>query len=105
MDNSAKAIIEDDVIVIRIPVSYLPVIVEGGWASGGYDTHFKVTDAPVFAQEICTALNREEEDGTTPIHKMFDTCVVAAAESGAEGIDVLNDCPECGRTDSHSHTF
>lgn len=105
VDHSAQAIIEGDAIVIRVPIAYLSTIVEGGWAAGGYDTHFKVMDAPVFAKELCSALNDEDEEGTTPIHRLFDKCIVAASESGAEGIDVLNECPECGRTDSHQHYF
>lgn len=86
-ENSAKAIIAGGAIVIRVPIENLPTIVEGAWAAGGMDVRYIVTDPAVFAKELTYALDREEEDGTTPIHRMFDACIDDAINQGAEGID------------------
>lgn len=85
--SSGRAVVEDNAIVIRVPFSVLPTVVEGAWASGGIDTHMKITDVAVFAQEICNALNREEENGDTRIHQMFDVAFEWAYGYGAEGVE------------------
>jgi hypothetical protein len=86
-DNSGRAIIEDGAIVIRLPIANLPQVVEGAWAGGNLRPRLKVTDAQVFAKELCRALNDEEEDGTTRIHLMFDASIEFASEQGFEGIE------------------
>jgi hypothetical protein len=91
MDNSGRAIIEDGCIVIRVPVANLPVIVEGSWAAGGLDTRLKVTNADEFSVELVNELNREDEDGTTRIHKMFDRAIDECANQGALGLDEHED--------------
>lgn len=48
---------------------------------------FKVIDEDVFAEEIATALCREEEDGSTKVTRMLDAAAVAAWENGAEGLE------------------
>lgn len=85
--GSAEAAVVDGTIIIRVPLDALAQIVEGGWAAGGYDTRFRVTDPSVFAKELCHALNDEDEIGTTPIHRLFDECILAAIDQGAEGIE------------------
>lgn len=35
------------------------------------------------ARDICSELSREEEDGTTPLHRVFDAAAVAAYENGS----------------------
>jgi hypothetical protein len=73
-------------IVIRVSVDNLPAIVEGGWASRVFPIRFKVTDPEAFAADLLYELRREEEDGTTPIHRLFDRCIWSAIENGAQGI-------------------
>lgn len=85
-EDGARAVIEDGHIVIRVAVDALPAIVEGAWAAGGLAARLKVTDAAALAREIAHELNREDEDGTTLIHKMFDAAIDEAANQGAEGI-------------------
>lgn len=91
MDTSAQAIIENDEIVIRVPFKYLPTIVEGAWALNALDKRFKLTDAALFAKNMVRALNDEDEQGTTMIHKMFDKAINEALEQGAEGIEEHED--------------
>lgn len=85
--DSGQAIIEDGALVIRVPLKNLPQVVEGAWALGSLETRWKVTDVSAFAKELCLALNEEDEQGTTTIHKMFDAAISDALDSGAEGIE------------------
>lgn len=89
--DSGRAIIEDDIIVIRVPITYLPIIIEGAWALNALDTRFKLTDAALFAKDLVRALNDENEEGTTMVHKMFDAAINEALEQGADGIEEHED--------------
>lgn len=86
--NNGEAFIEGDAIVIRIPLENLPAIVEGAWMAGGINARLKITDLQAFAKELCSEINREEEDGTTPFHRMVDAATEAVSENGGEGIDL-----------------
>jgi hypothetical protein len=83
----ADATIEDGTIVIRVPVDALHQVLEGSWASGALDRRWKLTDAPTFARDLVRELNREEEDGSTRVHRMFDAAIEAAIDGGADGIE------------------
>ena len=50
-----------------------------------------VTDARVFAKEVLGALQHEEEDGTTPVHRLIDRAAAFAIEYGAEGVEILEE--------------
>ena len=83
-DQSARAIIEDDAIVIRIPLANLQAIMDGGFACGAYDQRYKVTNLLGFAKEINSELNSEDEEGSTPVHKLFDAAINEALNQGAQ---------------------
>ena len=51
----------------------------------------EILDSERFAQDILLELCREEEDGTTPIHRLFDDAACAAAENGSEWIRIADD--------------
>lgn len=85
MDGRAK--IEKDQIVIRLDIKSLPVIVEAG-PNGEF---MKVTNVKKFAKELVLALNNEEEDGTTAIHRAIDDACMEAFENGAEGCKEIED--------------
>lgn len=87
MNNGGQATIEDGAIVIRVSLDALPMVLEGTWAMGKFDTRYKITDPNEFAKELVCALNREDEQGTTAIHEMFDQAILDAIEGGAFGID------------------
>jgi|GEM_PF-3136714 len=88
---SVEAVIRDGKIVISIDVDSLPVILSGACAATAIDGLFKVTDAAVFAIEVCRALNQEAEDGTTRVHAMFDSAFDHAINQGAEGIEEVDE--------------
>lgn len=86
MDMSARAVIEDGQIVIRLPIENIPTAVDGAADLGTLDAPFKVIDPQAFAQDLVSTLNDEDEEGTTMIHKMFDKAFNIAADQGAAGM-------------------
>lgn len=48
-------------------------------------------EAKIFANEVWRELVREQEDGTTPVHVLFDNAFNEACEQGAEGIRMPSD--------------
>lgn len=89
--TGAKAVIRDGKIEISLDVDGLPLIVTGSIACNALEGLWKVTDAAIFAKEVCHALNNEREDGTTPVHVMFDKAFMHAIEQGAEGIEAASE--------------
>ena len=79
--------IDSDAIVIRLPLSTLPVVVHSApWnMDENGDPIAVVADAVVLASEVVRELKCEEEDGTTLVHEMFDKAIERAFETGAEG--------------------
>lgn len=87
MKDSGEAVIEDGYLVIRVSLEALPMVLEGAWAMGKFDMRYKITDANEFAKELMYALNREDEQGTTPVHELFDGAILHVIEQGGFGID------------------
>jgi hypothetical protein len=77
-----RAEIEDGSIVIRIGIDCLPAIVSGG----PHSDNIEVVDANLFATELVLTLQEEAEDGTTLVHRMFDSAILRAYENGADGV-------------------
>lgn len=94
-DTLPKAIIIDGLVVISVGVDYLKHQAENmNTTYRGFDEETKddlslvVTDVDVFASHVVDELNRQEEDGTTPIHQMLDKAYDEALEQGAEGVKI-----------------
>jgi hypothetical protein len=83
----AEAYISRGAVVIRLPIANIDSALDGAWAAGNYEPRYRLTDPEAFANEFVRELNREQEDGTTPIHVLFDKCLYAAIEQGAEGVE------------------
>ncbi len=85
---SELANIEDDQIVIRIPIAALTDACKIAWDDeyGEEDHGVAVIDAAVFAPYFVRELNEEEEDGATLVHLMLDKAAIKAADNGAEGL-------------------
>lgn len=79
-----SVLVEDDVLTIRIGTGLLAFATQGSdtWADG-----WRVVDLTAFAKDVAAELEQEEEDGTTPIHRMLDTAAEAALEAGSLGIE------------------
>lgn len=81
--------IEDDMIVIRVPISAIKraaaYAFDDAW---GFQQHnAEVVDEQEFAKELVTELRREKENGATLVHDMLDKACVRAAENGAFGLN------------------
>lgn len=60
---------------------------EGFWQPVTDAYALVVSDPLVFAEDVKTALLDEAEDGSTPLHHLFDAAILAASEQGSEGLD------------------
>ncbi len=49
--------------------------------------YIKVVDALSLAGDVVAEVNREEEDGSTPLHLMLDNAIFNACENGSIGFD------------------
>lgn len=95
--KDATAVIVGERIVISVSLDALATAVGATPALEDYDEETNdfappiVTDKQAWAREVVRQLNREQEDGTTPIHLMFDAAFVEAIEQGAEGVLLRED--------------
>jgi len=51
----------------------------------------KITDDKAFLKGIERELKHEDEDGSTPVHRLFDEAVTQMLENGEEGIEPEED--------------
>lgn len=86
-EDGGRAIIEGDSVVIRFPLDAMQDAMDGAWGLHKIDTRYKITDIQEFAKEFVRALNREDEQGTTDIHRMADKAFNNCIENGAFGIE------------------
>ena len=89
--GTAQAYIEGGLLKISVRVEHIPDIIveglEGGHLSLFAETGARVTDVDRFAKDVCNALNHEREDGTTPVHELFDSAFEKAVEDGSIGVE------------------
>ena len=65
-------------------------LVDRGLNEGNF-VNPKVTSADTFACEVVRELEREEEDGTTPVHSLLDDVCMKAIDNGADGVELPED--------------
>src|SRR5574337_1845778 len=76
--------IQGDQILIRIPISSLPIAAPIAWERYS-PRKIVVTDLWPFAFEVLRQLKREQENGDTLVTGMLDTAVMRAIEIGCLG--------------------
>jgi hypothetical protein len=85
-EAGGDARIENGWIVIRVAIATLP----GAWKSavelGFVEPGWKIIDANVFAHDVVLALNEGDDDGTTPVHRLFDAACEEAIAQGSQGV-------------------
>ena len=95
MDTPLTIGIECDNLVIRIGIETLAFAVENCPDPFFWDEEarprVKVFDRTVWAHEFIRQLTHEEEDGSTPLDRLFDQMAIAAIEDGAQGVHVRED--------------
>lgn len=89
-DQQLKVEIIDNKLSISLGLNVLSHATEYG-LSKVFGDDFKITDCDIFAAEIVRSLTVEDEDGTTPVHKMIDEAAIHAVEFGAEGVEYPDD--------------
>jgi len=93
-DTPLKVEIVDDEIVIRVGVSILKWAVEHPLDDRltvhndetGKFMCFDITDEEEFARDVLRALNDEDEQGTTMVHRLLDNAFVEAVDNGSIGV-------------------
>jgi len=89
MKNKQMTIkIENGELVITIGVDIIKHAVTVGRAYGLGDV--KITDDKKFLNALCRELLREDEDGTTRIHRAFDDAVSDLLEDPDGGVDFVD---------------
>jgi len=86
-DQPLKVELVGGLLTVSIGVSALCTAVK---AAPCFETDLEgepeITDEDIFVRAIVAELEREEEDGTTPLHQIFDHAAGKAIEEGAEGV-------------------
>lgn len=89
-DEMIEAKLENDEIVIRLPLAQIPLIATRGWSCNAVPA-MRVTDVNQFAKDVCLEMNRAEEDGTTEVESLIDGAITAAFEYGSKGCEEIDD--------------
>jgi len=87
----SEARIEDGHLVIRLSLATLAHAARHSdyfFQADEHGTKLLITSEETFAESIRRALNREAEDGSTPITRMLDAATAHVAEQGEDGIEV-----------------
>lgn len=75
---------ENGVLSISIGVALMAWAVQN---APEWPQEFHVTDLRDFSREMVRQLQRESEDGTTPVHRMLDHAANEVLEQGGDGVD------------------
>lgn len=84
MSQQLSVKIEDGQLKISIGIALLAFAVQG---QDQWPEEFYVSDIREFAKSMARQLQREEEDGTTPVHRMLDAAADEVLEQGDDGVD------------------
>ncbi|MGH8083906.1 MAG: hypothetical protein ACREPV_01340 [Lysobacter sp.] len=92
--------LRDDALLIRLDVDTLCSAARGSdiffdMAEGG--ERITITDPAAFAREVERALNDEDEQGNTPVSRMFDRAIEWVVEQGGDGLHI--DLPGVAKTE------
>jgi hypothetical protein len=86
-NRGGDAVIERGAIVIRFPLDALQSAMDGAWGMNVLNSRQKVVNEREYANELVRLLNREDEQGTTQVHKLMDWAFNESLEQGCEGIE------------------
>lgn len=81
--------VEGDQLVIRITTECLTHAVTcfSQWPVNEVGEPIRIINKPLLVQEIIHELQREDEQGTNPMHRMLDEAALAALNNGSEAVD------------------
>lgn len=84
-------------LVISIGIDTLAFAAENMDSNLSYDDDWKptkgftVSNKKEFAEDVLRELEREEEDGTTPVHILLDSACEEAVNQGSLGVELHDD--------------
>lgn len=81
--------IEGDQLVIRITTECLlhAVTCSSEWPTDEAGSPISITNGQLLAQEVIHELQREDEQGTNPMHRLLDEAAIAAINNGSQAVD------------------
>lgn len=82
--------VEGDALVIRITLDTLchAVTMADNWPTDCEGKSLAtITDRSLFIKELIGELLRDNEQGATPLHLMFDEAALAVIDAGSEAVD------------------
>lgn len=85
-DKPLTVSVENGVLSISIGIGLLAFAVQAPDATG-WPSDFYIADIREFGREFAAELRREEEDGTTPVHRLFDKAATDLLETGAASVE------------------
>jgi len=92
-DQPLTVEIKDDELVIRVGIDVIKWALEHhedaqpyNEETNKYEQKWIVSDLAKFANDVLRALEREEEDGTTPLIEFLEKMCMEALEDGSIGI-------------------
>jgi len=84
MSQQLSVKIEDGQLKISIGVALLAFAIQ---TQDEWPEEFYVSDIREFSKSLAHQLCREEEDGTTPVHRMLDAAAQEVLNQGDNGVD------------------
>lgn len=95
MRPELRTAVEGDEVVIRIPIMTLAFAAEERWWLER-EIDFRVgrsfvDHVPTFAAEVRRELEREDEDGSNALTRLFDDAIDRAMEEGCDGVNCDGD--------------
>ena len=85
-----KVEIKDGVLNISIGMEALKTSIESGRLDMSCAGEFVIDDLEAFGGGFVDELKSEEEDGSTPLHLLFDQVALAFLENGGAGCDIVD---------------
>lgn len=86
-DHGLSVEIRDGAIVIAIGVYTLRHAISLASNIDDPEGEILITDSDAFARDLVSELNREDEQGTTPVHRLLDQAAKDAVAQGCGGVD------------------
>lgn len=88
-DVLPTAAVEGNQLVIRITTECLlhAVTCSSQWPVNEAGSPISINDGPLLVQEIIHELQREDEQGTNPMHRLFDEAALDALNNGSQAVD------------------
>lgn len=83
--------VEGDALVIRITLDTLchAVTMADNWPTDCEGKSLAtITDRALFIKELIGELTKENEQGATPLHFLFDESALAVIDAGSEAVDL-----------------